>query len=265
MKLLVQGDDFGFTRAVTDGIVDSIDFGILRNTGLFVNMPSTEYAVGFMDERPHVCFGIDFNMVSGPSVADPKLIPHLVDKEGNFIRSFVRVKDPRYQSEEGRREMFPIDEVQIEIKAQYNRFVELTGRKPGYLHGHSIEPEPYTECIVRLSKETGIPYSKEIRKEKGVGGIPFHKGAFNKKVFDAEIQLNKNTVKRILDHSELLLSYEIAAIGGHPGYIDAELLNLTTLSLERCRDAEMCMSEEIKRWIEDNQIELITYDDLKNL
>lgn len=265
MKLLVQGDDFGFTRGVTDGIVDSIDFGILRNTGLFTNMPSAEYAVSFMKDRPHVCFGIDFNLVSGPSVSDPALIPHLVDEKGEFIRSSVRVKDPRYQSEEGRREMFPIEEVWTEIKAQYDRFIELTGKKPGYLHGHSIEPEPYRECIERLSKETGVPYSKLIRAEKKVGGIPFNKAAFNKKVFDAEAQLNKNTVKRVLDNSEVLLGYEIAAIGGHPGYIDAELLGLTTLSLERCRDAEMCMSPEIKKWIDDNGIELITYYDLMNL
>ena len=35
------------------------------------------------------CYGIDFNLVSGPSSADPKLIPHLVDEDGCFIRSGV--------------------------------------------------------------------------------------------------------------------------------------------------------------------------------
>ena len=39
MKLLVQGDDYGFTKGVTYGILDAIDNGILRNTGLFANMP----------------------------------------------------------------------------------------------------------------------------------------------------------------------------------------------------------------------------------
>ena len=92
-KLLVQGDDFGFTKAVTLGIVDAIDNGVLRNTGLFTNMPSTKLAVSYMKDRPHVCFGIDFNIVSGKPVADPKEIPHLVDENGEFIRSGVRVKD----------------------------------------------------------------------------------------------------------------------------------------------------------------------------
>ena len=266
MKLLVQGDDFGFTRAVTDGIIDSIDRGILRNTGLFANMPSAEYAVSFMKDRPHVCFGIDFNIVSGPSCADPALIPHLVDSSGEFIRSNVRVKDELYRTEEGRRTLFPADEVYTELRAQYDRFVEMTGKKPGYLHSHSIGPETYTEAINRLEKETGVPFSKNIRAEKGVGGIPFtwtkNKDGAPKKEFDPEAQLNKNTIKKILDHSDLLLSYDIAAIGGHPGYVDAELLHWTTLSIERMRDAEMMMSDEIQNWIKENHIELITYYDL---
>ena len=69
MKLLVQGDDFGFTKGVIYGIVDAIDNGILRNTGLFANSPYARLAASFMDERrDKVCFGIDFNLVSGPSL-----------------------------------------------------------------------------------------------------------------------------------------------------------------------------------------------------
>ena len=265
MKLLVQGDDFGFTRGVTYGIIDSIDHGILRNTGLFANMPSAALAVSFMKARPHVCFGIDFNIVSGPCCADPVLIPQLVDHDGNFIRSSVRVKAPRYKSEEGRREMFPIEECYIEMKAQYERFIEMSGQKPGYLHSHSIGPEPYLETIQRLEQETGIFYSHTIRKQMNVGSIPYQRSSDGvpKKEFDAGGQLAKDKVQNVLDHSDLLLSYDIAAIGGHPGYVDADLLSLTTLSLERLRDAEMCMSPIIKQWIDDHNIELITYYDLK--
>ena len=55
---------------------------------------------------------------------------------------------------------------------------------------------------------------------------------------------------------------EYIAIGGHPGFVDNELLNLTTLSLERVKDHAMMTSKEIKQWIKDNDIELITYYDL---
>lgn len=259
MKFLTEGDDFGFTRGVTLGIVDAIDRGILRNTGLFTNMPAAEFAVSFMKDRPHVCFGIDFNIVSGYSVADPKLIPHLLDEKGEFIRSGVRTRDERWKSEEGRRELFPIEEVEIEIRAQYNRFIELTGKKPGYLHTHSLHPETYLETLRKLSKETGIPFTKDILPEKGFITVPSKMTA---KVFDPEAQLNKDTTGIILSNKEMLMENGNFYYICHPGYVDAELLGLTTLSLERVNDAKMYMSEDIKKWVYDNNIELVTYYDL---
>ena len=95
MKLLTQGDDYGFTKAVTLGIIEGIDNGILRNTGMFTNMPAAKLAAELMKGREFACFGIDFNLVSGYPVSDPKDVPHLVDENGEFIRSGVRIKDPR--------------------------------------------------------------------------------------------------------------------------------------------------------------------------
>ena len=144
MKLLVQASDYGFTRASTYGVIDSIDLGLVRNTGLFVNMPTAEFAVELLKNRTNVCLGLDFNITNGPCVSDPKDIPHLVDSEGNFIRSSIRVKDPRFKSEEGRREMFPYKECFLEMTAQYQLFLKLTGKKPSYLHDHSLTHENYT-------------------------------------------------------------------------------------------------------------------------
>lgn len=266
-KLLLQGDDFGFTRGVTLGIVDSIDRGVLRNTGLFANMPSAEFAVTFMKDRPQACFGIDFNLVSGPCCADPKSIPHLVDEEGNFIRSGVRTRDPRWQSVEGRAELFPYDEVRTEIRAQYARFIELTGRKPEYLHEHSISSENYRKAIHELSVEEDIPFSSEILEKLNMNG-PSHQlflknAASMKKVFDPNDQLNKDTVAQFFSIADMMLENGQSSFICHPGYVDAELLTLTTLSLERSKDAQMMMSEKVAEWIRENNVELITYRDLK--
>ena len=45
MKLLVQSDDYGITRAVSRGIIHGIKNGVIRNTGLFANMPWSEECV----------------------------------------------------------------------------------------------------------------------------------------------------------------------------------------------------------------------------
>ena len=267
MKLLVEGDDFGFTRGVTFGAVDCIDFGVLRNTGLFANMPAAKLAVSFMADRPQVCFGIDFNIVTGPSVSDPALVKDLVDETGEFIRSNVRIHDSRWGSEEGRREMFPKGQVRRELWAQYNRFVEMTGKKPGYLHAHSISSEPYEETIHEISAATGVPYSADMIQKYDIvsawGRAPMEAGKAKKKSFDPAAQVSKDSFQvNVGDVSDYLLSHEYAMVLVHPGYVDADLVSHSSLSIERLRDAEMLMGEQLRNWIRDHNVELISYYDL---
>ena len=97
MKLLVQGDDYGFTKGVTYGILDAIDNGVLRNTGMFPNMPIAPWAAEQWKakDRPQACLGIDFNIVSGPSTAAPKSVPSLVDDKGEAPGSRTPGSRPR--------------------------------------------------------------------------------------------------------------------------------------------------------------------------
>ena len=123
MKILVQSDDFGFTKAVVDGMVDRFENGIITSTGLFANMPTRDYAVSKMRQFPNICFDIDINVVSGPSCADSKLLPTLCNQRtGYFIKTSERLKD----SEWGKKEFKPYDEVYIEECAQIEKFIELT-------------------------------------------------------------------------------------------------------------------------------------------
>lgn len=269
MRLITKGDDYGFTKAVTLGIIEGIDNGILRNTGLFTNMPAAKLAAQLMKGREFACFGIDFNLVSGPCVSNPKDIPHLVDENGWFIRSGIRIKDPRWQTEEGRREMFPAEEVYREIRAQFDRFVELTGENPGYLNGHSLSYETFREAIHQLSEETGVMFSNDIIEKLNIKRYGTRRSTASKnKTFDPLEQLNKPVLQYVLEDSEEMLKSEYGMIGGHPGYVDAELLSLTSLSLERVRDLEMLTVPEIKKLIEENNIELVTFaqlaEELKN-
>ncbi len=265
MKFLLQGDDYGFTRGVTCGIIEALDEGVLLNTGMFTNMPSAEFAAGFIEDRPNICFGIDFNILAGCPVSEPQDVPHLVDGDGRFIRSNVRINDPRWQSEQGRAEMFPYEETYWELKAQYDKFIYLTGKKPSYLNFHSLIPETYLAAIRQISADEGIPYSNDIKAEKGFGVyskiFPRTKAAV-KKVFDPADQLAKDTLKTFFDRMDVIKQYDNFAMTLHPGYLDDELLNLTTLSIERIKDLSMVVNPKFREWIEENDIELIKYTDL---
>lgn len=265
MKLLVQASDYGITRAATYGVIDSIDLGLVRNTGLFVNMPTAEFAVDLLKSRPHVCLGLDFNITNGPCVSNPKDIPHLVDEKGNFIRSTIRVKDPRFKTAEGRKEMFPYEECLIEMEAQYQLFLKLTGKKPGYFHDHSLSHENYTAIIQRLSEEYDVPYTRNIQRKYNFGSLGrklFPEAfAMNKEV-NYEKQVAKDPEKIFWDNIDEVMQYEYFILSGHAAYVDAEILELSTCSIERCKDAALCMSPRLKKWVKENHIELITYDDL---
>ena len=267
MKLLVQGDDYGFTKGVTYGVIEAIDNGILTCTGMFTNMEIAPWAAQFIKERPDFCFGIDFNLVAGPSCAPAEKIPHLVDEKGRLIRSNIRIHDPRWQSEEGRAELFPYDEVYTEIKAQYDRFIELTGRKPGYLNGHSIVAETMLKAMRKVAEDEDLPFAFDFMQMAFTTfSLPEEEdektNASVSKVFDPQAQLKKDPLGKFLKYQDELLKHEYVLAGGHPGYVDADLFSQTSLSIERCKDLEFVTSPLMKAFVEENHVELIDYYDV---
>lgn len=267
MKLLTQGDDYGFTKGVTYGILDAIDNGFLKCTGMFANMEIAPWAAQFVRERPNVCFGIDFNLVAGPCAADPKLIPHLVDENGRLISSKYRVADPRWKTPEGQDEVYPYEEVYIELKAQYDRFVELCGRKPGYLNGHSLVCGSINRAIKRLSEETGVIFGLGLMDHfystMNIKDPEFDiDNVSNTKQFNADNQVRKNPKGKLLKYKDEFLKHDYCMAIGHPGFVDADLFNMTSLSIERARDHEMFTSKEIMDWIKENNVQVIDYYDL---
>lgn len=264
MKLLVQADDFGFTKGTTYGAMEGIENGIITCSGLFSNMPAASIAAEFIKKHKGFCFGLDFNITNGPSVSNPAEISHLVDENGEFIRSHVRLRDPRFQTEEGRKEMFPYEECYIELAAQYHKFVELTGETPHYLQAHSLAHENYLAVLRAFAKEKDIPYAMDV-----IEGFRFEKyvdrsgnEASNQKVFDPVAQLERSPLDEFWARKEKLLDFAYVFAGGHAGFVDAELLRLSSCSIERCKDLEFCTSDKVKKWIHDNHVELISYDDL---
>ena len=100
-------------------------------------------------------------------------------------------------------------------------------------------------------------------KEKGAAFAGMHMSTASKnKTFDPFEQLNKDTKADVLRDKNLILSSDLALIICHPGYMDADLINMTTLSIERVKDLAMMVDPEIKKFVEENNIELVTYRDL---
>ena len=88
MKILVQSDDYGITRAVSLGCIHGIKNGVVRNTGMFANMPWIEECVEWI--KPYlgqIAFGIDLNASTGPSILGHDRVPALTHEDGTFLGS----------------------------------------------------------------------------------------------------------------------------------------------------------------------------------
>jgi len=48
----------------------------------------------------------------------------------------------------------------------------------------------------------------------------------------------------------------------HCGYMDADLINLSSFNACRVKDLEAVTSDVLKQWVKDNHIELITFRDI---
>lgn len=256
MKILVQSDDYGFTKGVVAGMCDAFENGLITATGLFANMPIAAYAVERIKQYPQICLGIDINVSSGPCVADPAQLPTLVDQAtGCFIPTSVRVRDPRW----GQDVFKPYEEVVIEASAQIETFIRLTGRKPEYLQTHSTSgSKQYLRALRDVAHQYGIPFSLEVYQAYGIqllmkqpAGDPW---SYENQTVDK--------VEQMLELLEENQDKEYVCMPSHCGFVDHDLMVLSRCNLSRAYDHAYLVSPRIKQWIQDHGAQRISYRDL---
>ncbi len=260
MKLLVQADDYGITRAAAQGIIHGIRDGIIRNTGLFANMPWAKECVEWI--RPlfdRIAFGIDLNISTGRPVSDPAAIPTLVREDGSFHSSW---ESRSLDTEENGYEHAAEEDLYREFEAQLTRFRELTGREPDYIHGHAYTTPRILRIEQELADARGIPYTSSVWKQIAGVSLPEYRMGWYKKPATLENQRDSSLKDYILEHSGELLSQEYGLIVGHMGYVDRELFDLSSYTLYRMNDLAAAVSPEIQEWVKESRVELVTYRDI---
>lgn len=255
MRLIVQSDDLGITEAVSCGIEKGIRDGVVTCTGLFSNMPAAEFAVKLIRPYSHVCLGQDINLVAGRPCADPARIPSLVQEDGSFKTSGMhRALDRK----DGNQEHVRLEDCLIEVEAQIRRFMDLTGKKPEYLHGHSYSTPATWRAMEVMGETYGIPLVRDMLTRHKVSRLA---ASWTKKPFTLEEQMKADPMACILGDREFPAN-PIGFIGTHCGYVDDALFHVSTYTLIRTRDLAAVTGAAMRQWIRENAIELISYRDL---
>lgn len=243
-RLIVNADDFGMTEGNSIGILHAHADGILTSTTCMMNMPFATFALEQAKQFPNLGVGIHFVLTVGrPLVAGAK---SYTDKDGNFTRpkeypDGVPHGDP--------------EELYKEWKAQMELFIKVAGKKPTHIDSHHhVHLLPWhQEVVIKLAKEYDLP----IRQRDQIIDTYEYVRCADQMYGDL---ITYDFMVSELDSEEEVLEYMC-----HPAYVDQRLYDMTSYCLPRMKELELLRSQEMKNFVKEHSISLITYSDLKKI
>lgn len=251
-EIIVRADDLGFTQGVNYGIERACRDGIIRSVGIMTNMPDTKHGYDLIKDLP-LCLGLHTNICAGKPLCDPGKVRSICKPDGTLKSS----KEYRAAYKEGI-DFVDLDEVILEIEAQYEAFVKLTGDKPHYFEGHAVASDNFFKGLEIVAQRHGCDYLGMSFD----GPISFRNSLLYTSMesmlpdYDPFASLKKAALKDYGDNGYLMFVC-------HPGYLDQPILDVSSMTTPRPKEVAMAISEETKNWLRENQIEVITYDEVK--
>lgn len=266
-KLVVNADDFGFTRDVNQGIVEAHTNGILTATTVMANGAAFDDAVRLANQYPRLDIGCHLVLIGGPSLlAAQRRFPATVQQlVGTVLRGRINIHD--------------------ELRAQIERILSA-GIHPTHLdtHKHTHLLPQVLDAVARLSEEyrivwvrrpfdfplggQGVPFMKRcVSRGLGILRSRFHRKleAHGCRTTDhfAGFELTGRFRARQLKHLIEALPEGTTEFMCHPGRCTNELRSATT-RLKESREQELLAltDPEVRALLTKVGVELVSFRDL---
>ena len=246
-KLLIRADDLGYCEAVNYGIARAVKDGVVRCVGVMPNMEWAEHGVRLLDGTD-VIFTVHANICQGKPLTDPKLIPSLVDGEEFKDKSLYR---------EAKEDFVVLDEVVMEVEAQYQRLVELTGKKPFMVEAHAVPSMNFNKALAIVAAKHGVQFLQfDPARGPKVGDTYFKFSMDSGNADYNPLESMKKAMAQEFAEDEAMLMVL------HPGYVDKYVLETSYITTQRALEVAMAINPETTKWCAENDVKLITYADL---
>ena len=161
IRLIVNGDDFGLSEQVNEGIIRAFKEGVLTSCSLMVTGDAFDQAVALARENPRLAVGIHLVTAMGRSVLPRREIPSLVDEEGRFSNNPALAGLKYYFWPAARRE------IRRELFAQFAKY-QSTGlplsHVDGHLHMH-VHPVIFNAAVT-LGEKFGVKRMRVPQEER---------------------------------------------------------------------------------------------------
>lgn len=249
MRVIINADDFGFSKGINLGILEAFENGVVTDTSLMCNMPGFEHAVELMKQYPILKVGIHFVTSVGPSLTKGKTIS---DENGLLIHNQESIAN------------CDEEELYAEYHAQLQKFL-ATGFTPDHIDWHWCYTPVQVRVAARLAKEYNLPLraeTKEIEKYFEEQGLKYSKNMeqdfynYTKEITTTADDLIEK-LKKHLDNGD-----EETCIMCHPAYVDHTLMTYSSYNLQRTHELVAVCDPKVKEFIKENNIELINFSQL---
>jgi predicted glycoside hydrolase/deacetylase ChbG (UPF0249 family) len=163
--LVVVADDYGIGPETSRGILELAAEGVITGTVLMVNSPYAEDAVrAWRTSGVPLEVGWHPVLTQDPPIAPAASVPSLVGPDGCLWplgKLLTRLYLYRIRPAE----------IEIELRAQYRRFVDLVGRPPTLVNSHqhvALFP-PIGDILLKVLEEARpLPFVRRIREPRSM-------------------------------------------------------------------------------------------------
>jgi len=283
-RLIVNADDFGLSRGISDGVIHAHRFGFLTSASLMAGMPASDYAVAQLRQTPALGVGVHLNICTGRPVMPARDVPSLVDASGQFHSPGSMARKLWLW------EAAP-KEIEAEFRAQI-RWIKARGIKPTHADSHHhthIYPAAVRPFLRALEAE-GIQQTRSPRctvwpKNGPIGGP--HEGSLFRRAFvkayRGALQVTFVRKLRVPDGRISFFSQDRkdpALVGArwrstienlprgtfelacHPAHFEQGFSEFDRIRRQREEELYWLTNHELKDLIRRRGIQLITYKDL---
>ncbi len=150
-RLIVTGDDFGFSLSVNEAIEGAHRQGILTCASLMVGAKAAGDAVDRARRLSSLRVGLHLVLVDGAPILPPRAVPDLVTKKGEFSPHLARAGINFFFRKQARRQL------EDEIRAQFQAFLD-TGLQLDHVNSHHhmhLHPT-ILGIILRVGRDYGM-------------------------------------------------------------------------------------------------------------
>ena len=249
-KIIFNADDFGLTKGVNLGIIETFKNGPVRSTTIMAGADEYNHAVRLARENPDLKVGIHLVLSGLNSVGGS--YETLTDPKGRLL-SLVAIEQCAIDG------TLHLEEVEREFEAQIEKVLK-SGIVPSHIdsHHHVHRLPGVANVTMKVAKKYGIDKirmgDKGLPKDKTFGFRTtdyFEMGFFKDGV-------SIENLKRLIENNRGN-SIEVMV---HPAVIDDELVKISTYNKTRKMETDILTSKELKEFLEQGNYDIIDFTTL---